>query len=69
MEEFTPIKTETNIEVLGYKTFFISYVHNKWLSYTLNQLKHYLNLRYQSKMLHNPHLIAISLTTYQSTGA
>ena len=67
MNEFTPVETHANIEALGHKTV---YLHNKWLSYTLNQLKHYLNLRHQSKCytIHN-YLIVIKLTTYQSTGA
>ena len=69
MDKFIPVETEAKIQALGLKTSFgLIYLHNKWLSYTLNQLTLYES-ETSVKTLHNPHLLAIKLATYQITGA
>ena len=70
MDKFIPVETEAKIQALGLKTSFgLIYLHNKWLSYTLNQLKHLHESETSVETLHNPHLLAIKLATYQTTGA
>ena len=59
-----PLKQKQRYKRLALSNCSLIYLHNKWLNYTLNQLKHYIHESETSvKTLYNPHLLAIKLAT------